>query len=466
MLDSFAYGFSWLWILVPMLLLGSSRQEYVVCFVLVLVLTDVHRHYGFPYVYLDSAVRSRFPIRFLVLPAILVAAFVATPLWVKAQLWITPQALFAGLAWGVVGIRLLNSDRGDGDRPAANDIAIALLPGLVPPLLAFAFLGAGAPTPVLAWLWLLGALVSAALLELRVPARRLPFASPVLVIALAGVTLMFAPMMVDALPRGRVPFREVFDAIAVAAGIWNFWHVYAQKYGIFRLYNAKGGGPSPVPAWADRCFVFAFFPLYVTWLAPNYADTAIRQFSQAREIIPRFVEFLLAIQPVAVPLSLLFALFAVASYLRFEWKSNRFGNPARNSMALGTTALGLAFFAFDPIKCYLAFAFSHAVEYMVFVWGFQKRRYGGAPLAHDPLIGRILRHPWVFYLGFTGILCGLAVYLGFWGALVSPASERPMFFGIPGWRWLVAWTVYQSLMHFYFDGFLWKMRDPKLREHL
>ena len=37
--------------------------------------------------------------------------------------------------------------------------------------------------------------------------------------------------------------------------------------------------------------------------------------------------------------------------------------------------LGAAFLFFDPVKVYLAFAFSHAVEYMVFVWAILRRRY-------------------------------------------------------------------------------------------
>ena len=36
----------------------------------------------------------------------------------------------------------------------------------------------------------------------------------------------------------------------------------------------------------------------------------------------------------------------------------------------------------DPVRAFLAFSFSHAVEYMVFVWAFQRRRYA-APLPHD-----------------------------------------------------------------------------------
>jgi len=63
-------------------------------------------------------------------------------------------------------------------------------------------------------------------------------------------------------------------------------------------------------------------------------------------------------------------------------------------MALGTTLLSSTFLFVHPIKAYLTYAFSHAVEYMVFVWAFQHRRYA-QPLAHHPWLGWALQRPWL-----------------------------------------------------------------------
>ena len=51
------------------------------------------------------------------------------------------------------------------------------------------------------------------------------------------------------------------------------------------------------------------------------------------------------------------------------------------------------------------------------------------------------------------------------GDYVSNRSRAmlPMLF-VSGFLLLIGfWTVYQSMVHFYFDGFLWKMRSPTIR---
>ena len=32
--------------------------------------------------------------------------------------------------------------------------------------------------------------------------------------------------------------------------------------------------------------------------------------------------------------------------------------------------------------------------------------------------------------------------------------------------WLLYWGIYQSMVHFYFDGFLWKMRKKSVRANI
>jgi len=38
--------------------------------------------------------------------------------------------------------------------------------------------------------------------------------------------------------------------------------------------------------------------------------------------------------------------------------------------------------------------------------------------------------------------------------------------GIFGVVWAFYWSVYQSLVHFYYDGFLWKMRMPWVQANI
>ena len=61
-IDVMAYHLSWAWILIPLALVGNDRRlDYPYWFALVLALNFAHRHYGFPYAYLDRDVFRTHP---------------------------------------------------------------------------------------------------------------------------------------------------------------------------------------------------------------------------------------------------------------------------------------------------------------------------------------------------------------------------------------------------------------------
>ena len=132
-------------------------------------------------------------------------------------------------------------------------------------------------------------------------------------------------------------------------------------------------------------------------------------------------------------------------------------------MAAGTIALASTFLFVHPLKAYLAFAFSHALEYMVFVWAYQRRRYR-EPLPHRPLIERALRYPLTTYVVSAILLGGLFIYWKYWGRWVVPSATQPRLLEFRAMEWVGYWTIFQSMVHFYYDGFLWKMRLPSVRQ--
>ena len=263
------------------------------------------------------------------------------------------------------------------------------------------------------------------------------FAASMLIVGLMGLALVLRPWFARHQVEPGVPVGQLMAVVGVIAALWNFWHVYMQKYGIMRLYNAKArapGGPAEpraeVPGWIDRALVLCWLPLYFAYLGPLYREIAVDYFDDAAAVLPGFIDVLEQAMPVTL-----------AGDDRLRDRRSRDlaagradGQPAaqrpRLAMAFGTTGLALCFFVFDPVKVYLAFAFSHALEYCVFVWAFQRKRYQ-APLAHDPPLGRLLRHPLVFYVGMI-LAFGVAILLlKYWGRWIfarrrsDPAVRLP-----------------------------------------
>ncbi len=467
LVDTWAYAFSWLPVLIPMMLVGDShRLDYLPVYLVILAFTDVHRHYGYPYVYLDGQIFQRHPLRFTVFPGLMLVLFLLSPTLAAQPFFVSGVGLMTGLAAVVALVQVISRDRSD-QRPSgrAHGVALAacfgvalLVAGLQKALFtpADAFDRIERNWAVLAGLFAFTLVLDAVTLRERPEARRVRFVAPVLV-ALVALVAAFPEV-----GQRSVRLGQVLNGAAVFAGLWNIWHVYMQKYGIFRMYNAKSGVPDKVPGWVDRLLIVCWLPLYLFYVGPLYRDEVFRLFSRGRQILTPVFDAFEALAGVMLWPSIALVVFAVGNFLRWELKANGLRNRARLTMALGTTLLSTTFLYLHPLKAYLAYAFSHAIEYMVFVWAFQRRRYA-TPLEHRPVIERFLRWPLVTYVG-TAVVLGLAfLYLKYYGRWIFRAESQPEVAGLTTARWVGYWTVYQSMVHFYFDGFLWKMRLPAVR---
>lgn len=456
--DVAAYGFSWVWVLVPLALLPDPKPTWLGLYVLILVATDVHRHYGLPYVYLDRDVFTRFRLRFTLFPAVMFVAWMASPWLARHGSGLSGVGVAGLLAAIILLVQLLRRDR-DGEPPARAGMLRALVPAGI--VLGLASLVGGADP---GWGWLIAAGVGTVGVDthLQPPGRRfVASGSIVVLIAVLGVLAAF-----DRPASGmKLSTRDVLNLAAVVAGAWNMWHVLMQKYGILRMYSAKSGREAKVPGWVDRLLVFGSIPLLLVWVGPANRDAALTGFDRGAKVLVPILDGLAAAQPYLLVPAIALAAGSVVAFVGHERRVGGLSNAPRLWMAAGTVLLGACFFFVHPIKVYLAYAFSHAVEYMVFVWAFQRRRYA-QPLPHAPLLARVLRRPWLAYGGFIAVGAVLVVVLKYYGRTVLADQPQPRMLGITTAEWFMYWGVYQSMVHFYFDGFLWKMRRTSTRAHL
>ncbi|MGH7268372.1 MAG: hypothetical protein ACREMB_26440, partial [Candidatus Rokuibacteriota bacterium] len=261
-------------------------------------------------------------------------------------------------------------------------------------------------------------------------------------------------------------FRWFILAVGAVAYSWNFWHVYMQKYGILRLYNAKAGEPDApkVPGWVDRLLVFAWLPLTIVVVATNHGAFLVYTYAHMGPVIAPVLGFVDRWAWLIMPASVALVAGSLATFLLHEARVNGLRNAPRLSMGLGMTLLSASIVTLNPIKAVIAFGFSHVLEYFVFVWAYQ-RRYYHAPLPHRPVLGRLLGHPALAFGGFILVVGGAYFVVNSWSYLL-PKTARPVVAGVPLATILALLAIYQSMVHFYFDGFLWKMRRPQVRAHL
>lgn len=454
--DVCAYAFSWLPLLLAIAFVGMSRQhDYLIAYIVVLSVTDVHRHYGFPYVYMDRQVFARHPTRFVLFPVAMFALFVFSP-WLARMVTLSPfgvAALCAAVVWLV---QLCLRDR-PNTRTPLHEIVFVGLPSFAAGVAIGWYIAPETLGPS-GGLWIAFTLFVCGLDLFAYIAHR---KVRVLVFPLLAIAAGLVPVFVLA-PSDGVSMRHVLNFAAVFAGAWNIWHVYMQKYGIFRMYAAKSRADRPVPGWVDRLLIFAWLPFYFFYLATTYRAQIDRLFSRGRRTLAPLFDFFAEYANLFLVPTALLVVVSVAVWVFYEHRASGLRNRARLTMAVGTTLLASTFVLVDPLKAYLAYAFSHGVEYMVFVWAYQRRRYD-KPLAHRPIIQRFLGFPLLTYVGSALVLAGGFIYLKYYGRWIFADESMPRVRQISTYEWVGYWTVFQSMVHFYFDGFLWKMRLPSVR---
>ena len=286
---------------------------------------------------------------------------------------------------------------------------------------------------------------------------------PLSCIALLAAT----PILLDEDTGGAIGAGAV-GAVVFFSAVWNLWHVFMQKFGILRLYMAKDSAPveRKTAAWVDKYFVLCWFPLYLSYLGPTYKDTILSRGQAVAPYTSVIIRFMEQYRAWLIAPSVLIAAGGVGVWLWYDWRAHKFQNHARLSAATGTLMISTALFWADPLKAFIAFGFSHAIEYITFVWAFQRRRYR-QPQARGPsLMQRLLQHPktWYALLISTFATIGIMQVLG--GRTILTDAKPIDFFGITLRGWILYYAAYQSLVHFYLDGFLWKMRKLEVRANI
>jgi hypothetical protein len=247
----------------------------------------------------------------------------------------------------------------------------------------------------------------------------------------------------------------VLVGLGAVGAVWNGWHVLMQKYGLLRLYAART--TAAAPPWADRALLFGWLPLWLLAMVPlgaplvrMYRPAAADVYGPAADLIAGVARWGLVPAIAAVVATSL--IWAVSEHC-----ANGATSTPRLFLAASVGLLGVAFFAFPPLKVYLALGFNHAIEYAGFVWGYERRRHA---TSGDPLLGRAVRSP-VLAVGLVAPIAAVALGLEFADDLWL---GRPLTLaGVRAEHWLYGWTVWSSFAHFWFDGFLWRLRDPAVR---
>jgi hypothetical protein len=265
--------------------------------------------------------------------------------------------------------------------------------------------------------------------------------------------------------------RLPFELFLAAAGIWAYWHVVRQHYGLMSLYQRKNGDMHPVDRRIDS------LTLYVGLLAPfvSFSVThasARRMLGLGAEPGP---EVLLTRGCWAAVLAVA-ALFAARQVQR--WRAGAGINGPK--VLLLAAALGLSGLLFSPpvvarieflMVAAVVTAF-HNIQYHGIVWFYHRNRYHtpGADRAAFGLAPRVSQRFLIyaacgvaFTLLYRGLGCGFGAHPGC-GTFDAKVMLGP---GLSLRDLMVSFIWGFALHHYYLDQKIWRVsRDSGLNRDL
>ncbi|HEX5036130.1 MAG TPA: hypothetical protein VFX30_03130 [bacterium] len=230
-------------------------------------------------------------------------------------------------------------------------------------------------------------------------------------------------------------------ALLLATTVWNFYHTIMQKVGFLRIYSRKADYGS---ARLEKALVLSWF----VWLILAVANSPrlVKQISDLAASGRVLTATLAKLGP-AVPIlawsALAVSLILTFLYVRLEVRQGRNASLPKNLFLASTMLLYFSVF-YDFLAGFVAFGFSHALEYIAFVDVFARRKYKGAVPSSSFLARQFLRTGAV--MPIAGLVL-IAIFLPW--RIFSPITL--------GWYY-----VGSSFLHYLYDGWIWKLRKPKV----
>ena len=242
--------------------------------------------------------------------------------------------------------------------------------------------------------------------------------------------------------------------IVLVAFIWGIWHGMMQTYGFCRIYDAKVGSFAEVTRRLDFALCGIWFATAVLLSPQRMTDTLETYYSAGGPFIPPAV--LRAGQQGLLALALLISAMFLANFI-WMWSSGKRPSPVK--LVLLITSISFWWYCNNIVASVLVgvalFEVFHDVQYLSLVWIYNRKR-----VESDRSIGGFMR----FVFRRSGALVGLYIGLIFaYGALGYYKSS----IDIDVVKRILAGVVTASaLLHFYYDGFIWKVREKSTRQSL
>jgi hypothetical protein len=249
-----------------------------------------------------------------------------------------------------------------------------------------------------------------------------------------------------------VPLSQYhLNAMLLILSVWGCWHALMQVYGFVRIYDVKVGSVASETAWWDWLMCLTWFSTAQVFSNGKMSRLLEYWYTSGGPLIsPGYVHaFRWSCLAVSVAVLIGFLVNHVIKTTR---------GPKPNSIKLLMLLSGISFWWFamvlvDDIVLGIAlFEIFHDVQYLAIVWLYNCRRANS-----NPDIGGFMKFVFRRSHGMLMLYVGLVFAYGMIAVVSNNMHNESAKTLIRGFVWA------STILHFYYDGFIWKVRDNTTR---
>ena len=242
--------------------------------------------------------------------------------------------------------------------------------------------------------------------------------------------------------------------LLIFVAMWDIWHVLMQHYGFMRIYDSKAGAISARTSWLDwGVSIWWYFTLIAT--SPHYSHNLLsRAYQTGIPLIPP--EALQALRTGMTTVAALLTFLYVGYHLD-RWRK---GKPVSlRKLVMFGIFLSATYYLYVYIDDFLVgftvWSAFHCIQYYGIVWSFNQNR-----VAKKSPVTAFLRFLFRPRMGLIVLYMALIFAYGSINYLVSFLTSESL------QRILIAFVFTSNALHYYYDGFIWKVREADTRRNL
>src|SRR5437667_2654302 len=243
-------------------------------------------------------------------------------------------------------------------------------------------------------------------------------------------------------------------SVILLALFWGQWHWMMQVYGFARIYDAKVKPSARTPAWLDQMICLLWFGMCVFVLNNDLPSYVTSFYQSGGPPVPAsaFAWFARAWLALTIVLTLV--------YVIQTWRAIREGRPPNplKFLFIAVTCLYLKYTVSvveRPLMGLVMFESWHDIQYLAIVWSFNLNRARKNPEA-GPFIRFLFRPRALLVLVYVGMCLAFGSLTHAWSLFEDKTVVRIA----------ISLVTATGLLHYYLDGFIWKIRETETRQAL